>query len=205
MTSHFLSLCASCAWWGVCVCVRARVPLRRVRVTAAATPAGACVCVGPSTACPPLLSPALFVFPSPFCFAFFFSCGPNASAVAKVALKTSPTQTHREKTLGEGAVHYYYLFILLLFVFLYIRTMAFLCGCSMLLSFLITALLGAYLVYIIVWVPVYRYVAIIFVLLLLAFSLSAWRFLPSERAYVREKAEGIVDGRLAFTLPAGTV
>ncbi|RNC42594.1 hypothetical protein TcCL_NonESM07775 [Trypanosoma cruzi] len=92
-------------------------------------------------------------------------------------------------------------FLFYLLLFLFTRPMGPSCNCSMLISLLISALLGSYLVYLIVWVPVYRYTASIIVLLLLAFNFSAWRFLPSERAYVRERAKDVVNERLAFTAP----
>ncbi|KEG06643.1 hypothetical protein DQ04_12961020 [Trypanosoma grayi] len=78
-------------------------------------------------------------------------------------------------------------------------------SCSKLLYIAILVLITAYLGYVIAFVPVYRYVAIIGILLLIAFKFSVWRFLPSEKAYVREKAKAITDKRLAFVAPAATV
>ncbi|KAH9593424.1 hypothetical protein LSM04_004843 [Trypanosoma melophagium] len=75
----------------------------------------------------------------------------------------------------------------------------------MVVSVIVLILLSAYFVYVIAWVPNYRYVAIIGLLLLFLFKLSAWRILPSERAYVRERAKSIVEERLAFVSPAAVL
>lgn len=53
-----------------------------------------------------------------------------------------------------------------------------------------------FLIFLIADQPKYRYLAVVLLVLTIIMLLSLWRFLPSEREYVRMKAERIVERRL---------
>ncbi|CBH11028.1 hypothetical protein, unlikely [Trypanosoma brucei gambiense DAL972] len=73
--------------------------------------------------------------------------------------------------------------------------------CVSLVGVISALMLLSYLGFVIIYVPVYRYLAITVLLLLLSYRLSVWRFLPTERAHVRRLAEKIVERRRAYALP----
>ncbi|CAD2220810.1 hypothetical protein ADEAN_000833300 [Angomonas deanei] len=56
----------------------------------------------------------------------------------------------------------------------------------------ISAALG-YLIYCIIKIPQYRYMAIIIIVLVAAFQVSIWRFFPSERMRIQHKAKCRID------------
>ncbi|KAG5500528.1 hypothetical protein JKF63_03622 [Porcisia hertigi] len=62
-------------------------------------------------------------------------------------------------------------------------------------------LLAVYLVLCVVMIPQYRYLAIMILIVMALYATSAWRWLPSERRVVREKAEAMVRQRCNSPFP----
>nr|CCC90413.1 hypothetical protein, unlikely [Trypanosoma congolense IL3000] len=71
-------------------------------------------------------------------------------------------------------------------------------SCVTLISVIMSLIVLSYLAFVIVYVPVYRYVAITLLVLLLMYKMSVWRLLPTERAHMRMLAQKIVEQRRAY-------
>lgn len=68
-------------------------------------------------------------------------------------------------------------------------------SCCTVVNYLCLAVVFLYLVVCVLLVPQYRFVALLVFALVALYATSAWRFLPSERFTVRERAEAMARGR----------
>lgn len=64
------------------------------------------------------------------------------------------------------------------------------------LLYLVLAVAAGDLIYCIVAIPKYRWVALILMVLALVFLFNLWRYFPCERRMMRKKAEALVEKRL---------
>jgi len=69
-------------------------------------------------------------------------------------------------------------------------------GCCKVFGILVVLALLGYLVYCVIAIPQYRWAALLILPLLPIYAFSLWRFLPSERRWVNQKAKKIVRKRL---------